>query len=190
MSKQKENVIREQRTIEATKKNLMGPSGKLGVILQAYGTPVVRQGTSMVDSSFLDNPYDDPVFSEYATTASGQKGPLAYRDEIISGDIDHSFNEGLLFDGLSRGMHLEIVYWHYDSTLKVSYKGFPVYTEIAGELDAYAPHDEWENLIERLAMTGKEKLKRLKKIEEENLGKQIQQKKKSFLQKIRTKWGV
>lgn len=190
MSKQKENVIREQRTIEATKKNLMGPAGKFGIILQAYGTPVIRQGTSLVDSSFLEDPFEDFIETEYSSTASGQRGPLAYRDEISNADTEHVYNEGLLFDGLSRGMHLEIVYWHYDSRLQVSYKGYPVYMEIAGELEAYAPTDEWENLIERLAKSGKEKLKSLKKQEEEELGKQIQEKKKTFLQRIKNKWGV
>jgi len=39
MANHKENIIREKRTLEATKKNLMGPSGKFGVILQVFGTP-------------------------------------------------------------------------------------------------------------------------------------------------------
>jgi hypothetical protein len=190
MSKQKENVIREQRTIEATKKNLMGPSGKFGVILQAFGTPIIRQGTSLVDSSYLDDPFEDFVNVEYSSTMSGQQGPLVSRDEISNADTEHVYNEGLLFDGLSRGLHLEITYWHYDNKLQVSYKGYPVYIEIAGELEAYAPTEEWENIIERLAKAGKERLKNLKKSEEEKIGQQLQEKKKTFLQRIRNKWGV
>jgi hypothetical protein len=190
MSKQKENVIREQRTIEATKKNFMGPSGKFGMILQAFGTPVIRQGTGLFDSSYMDDPYGDEVYSEYGSTASGQRGPLLFRDEIATTADENFYNEGLIFDGLSRGIHLEIVYWHYDSRLQVSFKGYPVYIEIAGELEAYAPTDEWENIIERLAKAGKDRLKSLKKQQEEEIGKKLQEKKASFLQRIRTKWGV
>jgi hypothetical protein len=190
MSKQKENVIREQRTIEATKKNLMGPAGKFGLILQAFGTPVIRQGSGMFDSSYLDDPYEDFTDTEYSPTVSGQNGPVSYRDEIALADMENIHNEGLLFDGLSRGMHLEIVYWQTESKLQVSYKGYPVYIEIAGELETYAPFDDWENLIERLAKAAKEKLKTIKKAQEEEISEKIQEKKKSFFQNLRLRWGI
>jgi hypothetical protein len=188
MSKQKENVIREKRTIEATKKNLMGPSGKFGIILQAFGTPIIRQGTSFLDSSFLSDPFEDYTNIEYASTASGQQGPVIYRDEILMSDIDNSYNEGLLFDGLSRGMHIEITYWHHSSKLQVYYKGYLVYLEMAGELEAYAPTEEWENLIEKLVKISKERIKLIKKQEEEEIEKKIQENKKSFVEKIKRKW--
>ena len=190
MNKHKENVIREKRTIEATKKNLIGPTGKFGVILKAFGTPVVRHGTSLVDSSFLHDPYEDFVEEDFASTASGQLGPLTYRNEIKTADSDFSQNEGVIFDGLSRGMHLEIVYWHADNQLKVSYKGYPVFVEIAGELEAYAPFDEWESLIERLFVAAKQKIKQINKDQEIEKNKNIEMRKNTFLQNIRMRWGI
>lgn len=190
MNKHKENAIREKRTIEATKKNLMGPSGKFGIILQAFGTPVIRQGTSLFDSSFLNDPYEEFVYSEYGSTSSGQQGPLMYRDEIKTADADFAHNEGILFDGLSRGMHLEIVYWHADSQLKVSFKGYPVYIEIAGELEAYAPSQEWEDLIERLHNVSKDKIKQNKSQQEKELAEKIQERKNAFWQNIKMRWGL
>jgi hypothetical protein len=190
MNRHKENAIREKRTIEATKKNLMGPSGKFGVILQAFGTPVIRQGTSLLDSSFLYDPYEDLIHNEYATTASGQQGPLMQRDEIKTADSDYAYNEGMLFDGLSRGMHLEIVYWHADSQLKVSFKGYPVYVEIAGELEAYAPFEEWENLIDRLHNVAKDKVKQNKVQQEKEIADKVQERKSAFWQNIKMRWGL
>lgn len=190
MSKQKENVIREQRTIEATKKNLMGPSGKFGTILQVFGTPIIRQGTGLFDSNYLEDPYEDFTYTEYSSMASEQQGPVAYRDEIITTEVDHITQEGMFFDGLSRGMHLEIIYWTNESKLQVSYKGYPVYIEIAGELTCYNPFDDWEKLTDRLAKTAKDRLKLIKQKQEEEIGKQLQEKKKSFFHSIRLRWGV
>lgn len=190
MSKQKENIIREQRTIEATKKNLMGPAGKFGTILQAFGTPIIRQGSGLTDSSYLEDPYEDDIYKEHAPTISDQQGPVVYKDEIETADSDHISHEGILFDGLSRGMHLEIAYWNVDNRLQVSYKGYPVYIEISGELETYVPFDEWESIIERLSKSAKEKVKLIKKQQEEDLGKEIQEKKKSFLKVLRTRWGI
>jgi hypothetical protein len=121
---QKEKLVRERRTIEATKKNLMGISGKLGVIAKTLGFPIVRQGTGLVDSMYLDDPYENEVEAEYETTLSGQPGPLAYEDEIKEASDDFVHEEGFVFDGLSRGMHIEIKYWHHNNKLEATYKGY------------------------------------------------------------------
>jgi hypothetical protein len=190
MNKHKENTIREKRTIEATKKNLMGPSGKFGIILQAFGAPVVRQGTSLIDSTFLNDPYEDDIYEEFSSTASGQQGPSAYRDEIKTADFENAYNEGLIFDGLSRGLHLEIVYWHADNQLKVSYKGYPVYVEVAGELEGYAPYEEWESIIERLHSAAKQKVKQNKTQQESEIAEKVQKRKKDFWQNLKMRWGI
>lgn len=190
MNKHKENVIREKRTIEATKKNLMGPSGKFGVILQAFGTPVVRHGTGLVDNTFLYDPYEDLIEEEFQSTASGQTGPLSYRNEIKTLGSDFSQNEGVMFDGLSRGMHLEITYWNANNQLKVSYKGYPVFVEVAGELECYAPFAEWESLIERLFNSAKQRIKQIKEQQEIEKINKIEKNKKTFLQNIRMRWGI
>ncbi len=190
MSREKENVIREKRTIEATKKNLMGPSGKFGVILQAFGTPVIRQGTSLMDVTFLENPFEEQVTVDYASTASGQRGPIAQRDEILTLSDEYVQNEGVLFDGLNRGLHLEIVYWNAESKLQVSYKGYVVYLEIAGELGAYAPFDDWENQIDRLFKAAKKRVAQMKIQEGEEMAKQIEKNKLKFWEKIKLRWGI
>lgn len=186
----KENVIREKRTIEATKKNLMGQSGKIGAIVQAYGTAIVRQGNGMADVGFLEDYYEDDVYTEYSPTVSGQNGPVAYRDEILHGGDHQLYTEGLLFDGLSRGMHLEIKWWEVTNQLIVHYKGYEVYRESAGELEGYAPFPEWEDMIDRLYKSAKNKLKDDKKIREAELGEAIKSKKKSILQQLRLRWGI
>lgn len=190
MSKKNENIIREKRTIEATKKNLMGPSGKFGMILQAFGTPITRQGSSLLDTGYMSNPYDDFVETEYASTLSGQQGPVAQRDEILTFDSDYVFDEGLLFDGMSRGIHLEILYWNAENRLKVSYKGYPVYIEVAGELEGYAPFEEWENIIERLARSAKDRIKQIKKQQEEDARKKMEERKNKFWEVLKMRWGV
>ena len=58
MLHKKEELIREQRTIEATRKNLTGANGKLGSIAQYLGSPILKEGSSLFSSSYLDDPLD------------------------------------------------------------------------------------------------------------------------------------
>lgn len=187
---QKEKVIREKRTMEAVQKNLMGVSGKIGLIAKTFGYPIVRQGSGLNEATYLDDPYEDFVDSEKASTISDQDGPEIWRDEIKDMGDDFSQEEGYVFDGLSRGMHLEIKFWHHNQKLEVSYKGYEVFKEVAGELHAYAPFPEWEDMIKRLYKVAKEESKRLKQYEEVEVGKDIEEKKRSFWQRIRYRWGV
>lgn len=190
MSENREELIREQRTIEATKKNLMGPSGKFGQILKAFGVPILKQGSSLYHQSSLDDYYDDFTTTVYETTASNQNGPVVYRDEIKEIEDEYIEETGLLFDGLNRGIHMEIIYWHEDSSLKVSFKGYVVYKEVAGQLEAYTPTDAWENIIERLVKSAEEKLKEMKIQEKVSLQRMFQEEKAGFLEKLRIKWGI
>lgn len=185
-----EKAIREKRTNLAVTKNLMGPAGKFGVILRAFGTSVMRQGSGLMDAGYIDDPYEDSVYTEYSPTVSGQQGPVMYRDELLNAGDDNVYEEGLLFDGLGRGIHLEITYWHANNEINVSYKGYKVYRELAGELEAYAPFPEWEDIIERLYRTARERVKQLKEYEEAEIGRRIQQKKDSFWRRLRETWGV
>jgi len=188
--KQKENAIREKRTIEATKKNLMGPSGKLGIIVMSLGSPIIRQSSCYVDVSFLEDPYEDDTDIEYASTASGQKGPVAWEDRISEDSDMMAQEEGFVFDGLSRGMHIEVKYWHRNNKLEVTYKGYEVYKEGGGELFAYAPFPEWEEMIERLYKSAKPKSKELKMLREVEVGQAIERRKRSFWERLRNRWGV
>lgn len=188
--RQKEKVLREKRTIEATKKSLTGSSGKLGVIAQTLGHKIVQQGSSLYDVNFLDDPYEDDVDTEYETMVSEQNGPVAYRDEILNAHDQGNEEIGWVFDGLSRGMHLEIKYFYQGQRLECSYKGYLVFKEVGGELFAYAPFPEWENLIERLYKNAKTKSNEIKEQMMQELTQKIQKDKQSFWQKLRFRWGV
>ena len=185
---QKEKVIREKRTMEATAKNLMGITGKMGMIVKTFGYPIVRQ-SGFMDVNVLEDPYDF-VDSEHEQTASGQNGPEMWRDEILDMGDDYSQDEGFVFDGLSRGMHLEIKFWHHNQKLEVSYKGYEVYKEISGELYAYAPSDDWESLINRLYKIAKEESNKRKRHEEIEIGEEIERKKETFWRRLQRRWGV
>ena len=186
---QKERVVREKRTIEATKKNLMGPSGKLGVIVRALGNPIIRQGSGFNDISYLDDPYEN-IDEEYETTASEQQGPLVYRDEIEEMSDDFVHHEGFVFDGLSRGMHIEVQYHVVNHKLMLTYKGHVVYKEIAGELEAYAPFDEWEDMVDRLYTASKKSEKAQKQQREIELAEKVKEMKQTFWDRLRTRWGL
>lgn len=175
---QKEKAIQEKRTIEATKKNMMGITGKLGLIVRTLGAPVVRQGSGLYDQNFLDDPYENDSNTE------------TWQEEIIDADDPYSHEEGYVFDGLSRGMHFEIKFWHYNQKLDASYKGYTVYTEIGGELFSYAPFDEWEQMVERLYKEAKQQSLQLKDIKEFETRQTIEAKKRSFWQKLKMKWGI
>jgi hypothetical protein len=187
---QKENAIREKRTIEATKKNLMSPSGRLGVIAKVLGSPIIRQSSGLWDVNLLDDPYEDFSDTEYEKTTSGQQGPQMYKDEILTAGDEFAEEEGYVFDGLSRGMHLEIKYWHVNHKLEVSWRGHEVYKEIGGELAAYAPYPEWEDMIGRLYKAAKTQAKDQISLEEVEIGEAIERKKRSLWEKLKTRWGL
>jgi len=171
MSKQ-ERIIREKRTIEAVKKNMMGQTGKLGTIVKYLGYPVIRQGSGLFDQSFLDDPFAHPI-----------------EDLPTSEDLE-VYQEGYIFDGLSRGMHIEIKYENADRRIWCTYKGYPVYFEISGELESYAPFSDWEDLIERLYKAAKAKKKKLELSMEPVIEEAAMARKQSLWQKMRLKWGV
>jgi hypothetical protein len=186
----KEKAIREKRTIEATRKNLMGIAGKFGLIVQTLGSPVVRQASGLLDQNFLGDPYEDYPDVETAPVLSDQTGPEIWKDEIKESQNEYSQEEGYVFDGLSRGMHLEIKFWHHNQKVDVTYKGYQVYKEIAGELFCYAPFDEWEQMVERLYKVAKQQSKQLKQLREVEISETIETQKRSFWQKLKLRWGI
>lgn len=169
----RERAIKESRLYKATRDNLMGVAGKIGQIAKWLGTPVIRQGSGLVDTFYLDDPFKLPD-----------------PEEIKMADDDFHSIEGWMFQGLSRGMHLEIKYLFVDKSLTVDYKGFRVYTETAGELESYAPFPEWETLIERLYSQVKERKKSLEIVVKAEEEKSTLEKAKNFVQMLRFKWGI
>jgi len=169
----KARIIRERRTIMATTKNMMGPSGKLGSIAKWLGDPVIRQGTGLFDQTYLPDMIDE-------------------EDDGGVPIIDNSFiqEEGWHFDGLSRGIHLEILYLSGINKLTAYSKGFLVYEELRGDLYAYAPAPEWEDKIEMLYKQAKKRA--------EDMGFAIREAKEAskaervmtFLTDLRARWGI
>lgn len=194
---QKEKVIRERRTSLAVKNNMMGPSGKIGIIVKALGHPIMREGGGYVDTHYLEDPYSDFTDVEYEKTLSGQDGPVAWRDQILEADEgaggtdeENSNFLGYVFDGLSRGIHLEIKYMRHEHMLRVDYKGYEVYREVAGELEAYAPNEEWEGIISRLYQHAKDKHKEIKEIEQAQFLEAVERKKATFWDRLKRRWGL
>lgn len=188
----KEKVIKEKRTFQATKKNLMGQAGKLGFICKILGTGITRQGSAYMDATYLDDPYDtDHYEADYEQTMDEDNlGPMTDPGKILEHQGEFVYEEGKFFDGLKWGMHLEIVHNFAERRITTMYKGYRVYEEIAGDLVAYAPFDEWEDMIERLYTTAKN---RAKKEEPERLMEleiKVEEKKRSFFQQLRERWGL
>lgn len=188
MSTQKENLIRERRTVLAISRNMMGANGKLGVILTAFGTPIIRQGTALHEATYLESPEDDTDWL-YETTASGQKGPLVSKNYTHDNEGQIS-EEGMLFDGLRIGIHLDIMFKEDVNELKVHYKGYLVYRELAGELQAYNPFPEWETIIDHLYKKAKPVAKEKLAEKEFKISQIIDAKKKSFWERMKMLWGV
>jgi hypothetical protein len=171
---EKENRIKEQRTIEATKKGLMGAGGKLGIIVKNMGQPIIAQNGS--DYFYLPDPYED-------------KEPNSEFDPV-DGDNFSTTQIGWIWDGLRAGMHLEIKYTEESKELTVYYQGNRVYQETAGELVSYLPHDNWESLVNRVFTVARKKenhRKQIKKEERTTLGENL---KKNWLQRMRDRWGI
>jgi hypothetical protein len=172
----KEKAIIEKRTIEAIKKNFMGPSGKLGMIARFLGKPIIKQGSGFYNSSTIDHLWNFTPGEDEIPTFEEDQG--------------YVYNMGYAFDGLSNGMHIEVIYIDTQKSLKVTYKGYEVYSEVAGDLLAYAPFSDWEDLIERLYVKSKER--KAKFVENEVIEQTIEGKKRqqSWLQKLRYRWGI
>lgn len=206
-SEEIEEKIREKRILEATKKGLMGQNGKIGVVLKILGEPIIKQseGGYYVDSNYIDtegNESLDKSIYEIDNSidllkkipvmgAEGTERPNSYEWTEISQPTYYGLDTiGLYFEGLSRGMHLEIKYDELTSELIVLYKGYIVYKETKGELLAYNPIEEWEKWIESLYKVSKEKQRKIKEKEFEESIKQNEKEKKIWWEKIKNRWGI
>lgn len=171
----KEKRIKERRLIEAAEKNYLGANGKLGCICRYLGDSIKGEGSNLFDSY------------EHSFETWGDEDP----EELPTVDLDTSvYNLGYIFDGLNRGMHLEIKYLSYEKKLTCDYKGYQVYKEVAGNLECYAPFSEWETLIDNLyKITQTTARKKKKQMAEEEKTKKLTHA-VGFLQKLRERWGL
>ena len=170
-----ENRIKEKRTIEASKKNLMGKNGKLGMILKHLGEPIVSQEGLFSSVNYFDHFWENEDEDESMQT---------FEEGSLSHDV------GRVWDGLSRGMHLEIKYMENKKELTVYEKGYLVYKESSGELLCYVPRESWEENINKLYDSSKHMEKSKRKKDSEEINKEAEREKQSWLWKIRDKWGI
>lgn len=130
----REKIIQEQRTIEAMKKGYMGLEGKFATIVKRLGYPVIKQGGLNFDQTFLEDYYN-----------------LEDDDALPTMDEEEgSYEIGWSFDGLNRGMNLSILVLFHNREITVRYDGQLVYSELAGDLEGFAPEDGWEQKIDTL----------------------------------------
>ena len=159
-------ILREQRIVEATKKNLMGSSGRLAMIVRYLGQP-------MIAGDYAENYESD-----------GQSFDIA-----IANDVD-TYTFGWYFYGIDRGIDISITYLFEDKKIVCHYKGNVVYEEEAGELVRYCPSGEWEGHIDKLHSWAKEK----DKIRQEERKGEDEKKSQKLLSDIRSwvksHWGI
>jgi hypothetical protein len=170
----KELKIKEERTLQAIRKNLMGPSGKLGIIAQTLGKKIIAHGSDTANylPDFWELPDEETILIE----------DDPYLDAI-----------GWIWDGLNRGLHMEIKVDNYKREIKATYKGYSVYTEVAGDLKLYAPihpiAGEWEQHIDGLYKTAKQRMSKRKLEKEEDRKQASPGLARKILNMLRMRWG-
>lgn len=197
-----EQRIREQRTVEANKKNLVGQNGKIGVVLRMMGSPIIAQveGGGYVDTHYIDTqgaledeePRNNTEFMKGVPVmgVDGSERPSGSEwTEMSDPTMYGTMVMGWHFDGLSRGMHMEIKYDDSTSELSLHYRGYPAYRELKGEIIGYVPNEEWEGWIDRLYKTAKEMKRKQQESEFEEKVKEAEDNKQSWLRGIISRWG-
>jgi hypothetical protein len=196
---EQEKRIKDQRTIEANRKKLMGLEGKLGCILKYLGESLIQQdqGEWFHTSHYLEDEETqeldwggtpDEIITQIPTEDWGDMvSDEGYRSERIQYDTQEI---GMNFYGLSKGMDLEIRYLNQEHILTVKYEGKLVYREVAGELEIYVPSSDWEHKIDQLFPLAKKReatavTEAIKKKRERDHNRKFE-----FLDKLRKKWGV
>jgi len=201
---EQEKRLKEQRTIQATDKNLMGISGKLGTIVKYLGQPIVLQHdgamgelmgytSNTLDYHWLGN-QDDEIPTMEIVDALGepvqepQSAEWGKKNAIRQAwNISHL---GWHFDGLSRSMHLEIKFLEDESELTVHYNGYMVFKEVGGELMMYTPFDEWELKINTLFNSARRLKDNDRKQEKQERIESAKIAKETWLEKLKKTWGL
>lgn len=170
----KEKQIQEARTIEAMRKGYMGLEGKFCIVAKYLGKPIIHQGGQLADENWLYDPYMETEEDEIPTF-----------DESES-----SFEIGVFFDGLSKGINLSIYVDFESREIKCYFEDRTVYKESAGELEGYCPDEKWENKLDSLYNIAKNIEKQKRQQEKKNLAQKAEKQKKNILQYLKNKWGI
>jgi hypothetical protein len=171
----KEELIREQRISEAMVNGYVGQQGKFGFILKWLGYPIIEQSDSESGSDLFNldvyESVDENKLSELSESTEAR--------EI-----------GWYFDGLRYGSNIDMKYDNFIKEIKVTHNGKIVYKEEGGELLTYVPSPIWENQIESLCYIAKKVETRRKSFINEELKRQIKEKKHSIYKDLNEKWGI
>lgn len=169
-------ITREERTLEAERNNYRGQNGKIFTIVRYLGQ---RMFYHIMDDG-------DGLFPE-----EGPKPEVrSSADDQIIVDPEDGEGEGWYYDGLRWGIHMEIIQSWPESRLTVYYKGYKVFEEIDGFLEAYAPNPEWENHIEHLFKVASKHKVGVKQAERQEKQEIKRKRKLSFWQAMRENWGL
>lgn len=188
--------IKEQRVLEANKKGLMGASGKIGTTLRMLGSDIIYHGEDY-GVSFLhsdedkEEPKNAKEMLSYMPTMDAESNERPTGEEWSEiGEIRNVTTRkiGMHFDGLSRGMHMEIKYNEEKSELSVTHKGYLVYKEVMGDLEVYVP-GEWEGWVERLWSLSREKQRKQKEEEFKEKAEKANEAKSDWLEYLIRRWG-
>lgn len=187
--------IKEQRLAEATKKGLVGMSGKIGTVLRTLGGPIVAQteGVTYLDTEgrgdeepeggAVDMPvmYMDGVSRpEGAEWAEPSSSPTPFGIHRI----------GWHFDGLKHGMHMEIIYKDESSEMSLYCRGYLVYREVQGDLVCYVPSEDWEGWVASLFKLAKKAQREEKEREFQSKIREAERGKRSWLSDLASRWGI
>lgn len=166
--------IKEARTIEAMRHGYMGMEGKFAVIAKRLGQPIIHQGSKNFEQRFLDDPFD---------LKDNESFPM-FDEE------DNSYEVGLIFDGLQRGVNISIIMHFYNREITCEHEGKKVYKEIAGELEAYVPDQAWESKIESLHVLARKIERKNKPNDKQKIIAEADKKRKEILEELKNKWGL
>jgi len=149
------NKIKEQRTVQAINKDLMGSQGKIALICQAFVEPIIYDNEISDSENYLninDGFYD---FDE---------------SEIKTFSENHSsYQIGFWYDGINLGNGIEIKFLIHENEIKLYHKGSLKYHEESNNLIVYNPNGDWEKTLESLYFVAKKRIiEKNKKILEEN----------------------
>lgn len=187
----REKRIREQRKLEADNKKYLGKKSKFVMIATIFGDKIISDVGDGEGFEYRDLPdfYGDPSPSNGIEWDTGKVHDMPEGARPSSDDMDWGHFSGLIYDGLKIGLNLQIIYMIAAEEVTVRYNGDVVYSERLGNLRAFAPDEEWEDHINRLATKAMEIYRKngpqfnAQKIAE------IKQEKALELSWLRKKWG-
>lgn len=169
------NKIKEQRTVQAINKDLMGSQGKIALTCQAFGEPIIYDNEISDSDNYLninDGFYD---FDE---------------NEIKTFSENHSsYQIGFWYDGINLGNGIEIKFLIHENEIKLYHRGSLKYHEESNNLIVYNPNGDWEKTLESLYFVAKKRIieKNKKILEENQVAKEKE--KKNLIDDIRKNWG-